>query len=120
MKYSLPMYFHLSDVEQMFSEISNTYSLKVDNLIEKHNLQLTQEQYDALFLMAYNRPKLFEDGGTIDILLAAKNNNREDWKIAILEEYKELKNWEKYKNGWTNRLDEQLDLFFEGDYIRTR
>ncbi len=110
----------IDDVEQVFSEISDTYSSPVDNIIEKYNLQLTQEQYDALFLMAYNRLKLFEDGGTIDTLLAEKNNNKEEWRIAILEEYKGLKDWGKYGNGWTNRIDEQLELFFEGDYIRTR
>ena len=86
-------------------------------MITRTNANLTQQQYDALYLLAYNRPALFKPGGIIENLILS-NANREEWEEAILAEYKLLKGWNVNKNGWTNRINAALELYFYGDYIR--
>ncbi len=105
-------------ITQAFNNISGKYREMVDKAIKTYNLTVTQEQYDALFLMAYNRPNFFSDGGAVNAMLASKNDNIDDWRNALLNEYKSTKNWDIYKNGWTNRVEDQLELYFKGDYVK--
>lgn len=66
--------------------------------------------------MAYNRPDLLKEGGATYTMLETGNNNRKDWRDAILKEYQGLSNWGTYGNGWTARLDDLLELYFDKDY----
>lgn len=104
---------------QAYNNISIEYVHRVNYVIEKNNYYITQEQYDALFAMAYNRPALFSDGGAIDYLLAIGSHNMDEWRDKIIKEYQTLDGWEKFGKGWTNRLEDELELFFRGDYVRT-
>lgn len=61
--------------------------------------------------MAYNRPALFSDGGAIDYLLATGSHNMDEWRDKIIKEYQTLDGWEKFGKGWTNRLEDELELF---------
>lgn len=105
-------------VTQAYNNISEKYIKIVDGILEKYNIEATQEQYDALYAMAYNREALFSEGGAVDNMLLSGNNNMSDWRNALIEEYQALGGWQKYGNGWTNRIDDELELYFKGDYIR--
>lgn len=106
-------------VQQAFNNISQDYENKVNNLVSKYNLSLSQNQYDALFLFAYNRMALFNEGGAVYNMIDSNNSKFADWREALLEEYKGLSNWNKFGNGWTNRIEDELELYFYGDYNRT-
>lgn len=97
---------------QAYNNISIEYVHRVNYVIEKNNYYITQEQYDALFAMAYNRPALFSDRGAIDYLLATGSHNMDEWRDKIIKEYQTLDGWEKFGKGWTNRLEDELELFF--------
>lgn len=103
---------------QAYNNISGRYIDLVDGILKKYNVTVTQEQYDALFVMAYNREALFCEGGAVAKMLSSGNNNISDWRSALLEEYQALGGWKDYADGWTNRIDDELELYFKGDYIR--
>ena len=69
--------------------------------------------------MAYNRPALFYEGGAVYTMLASGNSNMSDWREALINEYKQLDGWDEFGNGWTNRIDDLLELYFYGEYDRT-
>jgi|GEM_PF-7086471 len=109
----------IADVEKAFKNIASKYETTIKKAIDKNNLSVSQAQYDALFLLAYNRPALFNEGGAVNKLLSTNNDNKSDWRDAIISEYKTLNQWEKYGKGWSNRLEDTLELYFDEDYTRT-
>lgn len=109
----------IETAEKAFTLISPTYENAVNTCLEKLNKTVTQSQYDALFAMAYNSTALFDKEGVVYKLLAQDNFNIDDWRDELIEVYKGKKDWDKYGKGWTNRIEDQLELFFYGDYKRT-
>lgn len=109
----------IETVKKAFANVSKTYENKVNNCLAKLNKTVSQAQFDALFAMAYNRPALFDKGGAVYELLSENNTNINDWRDALIAEYKTLKNWNTYKDGWTHRIDDELELYFYNDYKRT-
>ena len=81
-------------------------------LIDKSN------EYDALVIAVYNRPTLANEGHALDTLLKANNHNKDTWRTTLTNEYKGLANWGIYGNGWTNRINDEIELYFDGDYVR--
>ncbi|MDY3795267.1 MAG: hypothetical protein SOZ81_00930 [Agathobacter sp.] len=111
-------YIPIEVCQEIFNDEIGKYTGYVDSAVERYGLNLTQSQYDALTIMAYNRPAILSDGHAVGDLLKSGNMNQSDWRNAMIEEYKGLKNWDKYGNGWTNRIDDELECFFDGDYKR--
>lgn len=110
----------IETAEKAFTLISPTYENVVNNCLKKLNITVTQSQYDALFAMAYNSTSLFnEKDGTVYKLLKQNNFNIDNWRDELIEVYKGKKDWDKFGKGWTNRIEDQLELFFYGDYKRT-
>ena len=105
-------------VIKAYNNISGTYMKTVDDAIERYNVEISQEQYDALFVLAYNRKAFFYSGGAIDKLLSVGSSNKDEWRATLLDEYRSLDTWDTYGEGWTNRVEDALELYFEGDYIR--
>ena len=103
---------------KIYNDHVNTYTTAVDNLLKRYNKTATQNEYDALVIAVYNRPALASKGHALDTLIKNGNHNKSDWRTTILNEYKGLKNWDKYGKGWTNRLDDELECYFDGDYVR--
>lgn len=68
--------------------------------------------------MAYNKPDLLLKGGATYTMLETGNNNKNDWRNAILNEYQGLSNWNTFKNGWTARTEDLLELYFDKDYVK--
>ena len=111
-------YVPIDVCQKIFDNEIGKYTGYVDSAVKRYGLDLTQSQYDALTIMAYNRPSILNDGHAVGDLLKAGNMNPEDWRNAMINEYQGLKNWNKYGNGWTNRIDDELECFFQGDYKR--
>lgn len=106
---------------KIYNDHVNKYTSKVDELLARNNYKATQNEYDALVIAVYNRPALANKGHALDVLLKNNNKNKDDWYKAIMNDYKEgvsSEKWNKYNKGWSNRVKDELELFFEGDYVR--
>ena len=85
---------------KIYNDHVNTYTSAVDNLLKRHNYTASQNEYDALVIAVYN------------------NRNKNDWRKTLVDEYKGLKNWNIYGKGWSNRIEDELELYFDNDYVR--
>lgn len=103
---------------QIYNDHVNTYTSTVNNLLKRYNYTPTQNEYDALVIAVYNRPALASKGHALDTLLKNNNHNKDDWRTALINEYKGLSGWSKYGKGWSNRIEDELELYFDNDYVR--
>lgn len=98
-----------------FNQISSSYNNYVLGFQESSNIKLTQQQFDALFIAAYNKPALLKNNTLIE-LASSMNTNEQAWNDAFLLEYKQLNTWDKFGKGWTNRIKDTVELYLYGDY----
>jgi len=103
---------------KIYNDHVNTYTTAVDNLLNRNNYKASQNEYDALVIAVYNRPALASKDHALDVLLRNNNHNKDDWRTTITNEYKKLANWNKYGKGWSNRIEDELELYFDNDYVR--
>ena len=103
---------------KIYNDHVNTYTSAVDNLLKRHNYTASQNEYDALVIAVYNRPALAKEGHALDTLIKNNNRNKNDWRKTLIDEYKGLKNWNIYGKGWSNRIEDELELYFDNDYVR--
>lgn len=103
---------------KIYNDHVNTYTATVDNLLKRHNYTASQNEYDALVIAVYNRPALAKEGHALDTLIKNNNRNKDDWRTTLINEYKGLKNWKTYGKGWSNRIEDELELYFDKDYVR--
>lgn len=103
---------------KIYNDHVNTYTSAVDNLLKRHNYTASQNEYDALVIAVYNRPALAKEGHALDTLIKNNNRNKNDWRKTLVDEYKGLKNWNIYGKGWSNRIEDELELYFDNDYVR--
>ena len=97
--------------------ISDKYSERINNLIERVGVELTQQQYDALYLLVYNYWALLNQGGVVETLILS-GADRATWEEEIIAAYQRTKYWDDFKDGWINRTKDTLELYFDGDYKR--
>lgn len=110
-------YVPIDVVYQIFYDRLTEYTGYVDTMVNNLGLNLSQQQYDAIMLLAYNKPVLVFEGGAIYNLLSEGNNNRDDWRTAILNYYQSLSDWDKFHESWTNRTEDFLECYFDGEYV---
>lgn len=103
---------------KIYNDHVNTYTSTVDNLLKRHNYTASQNEYDALVIAVYNRPALAKEGHALDTLIKNNNRNKDNWRTTLINEYKGLKNWNTYGKGWSNRIEDELELYFDKDYVR--
>ena len=103
---------------KIYNDHVNTYTSTVDNLLKRYNYTASQNEYDALVIAVYNRPALAKEGHALDTLIKNNNRNKDDWRTTLINEYKGLKNWNTYGKGWSNRIEDELELYFDNDYVR--
>lgn len=83
---------------------------------KRNKISFSQNQYDALVTLAYNRPNWFEKSGSMNKILKNPNISRAKLKKMIMDNYKKnttSSNWEKFKKGWESRVDKALDLYYK-------
>lgn len=103
---------------KIYNDHVNTYTSAVDSLLKRYNYTATQNEYDALVIAVYNRPALAKKGHALDTLIKNNNRNKNDWRTTIINEYKGLSSWNKYGKGWSNRIEDEIELYFDNDYVR--
>lgn len=102
-----------------YNKIYNVQAL--DKFIEDNNILLTQYQYDALVCMAFLR-RIPSDLREL-ILQKSKEKalysdyEKEFFDIA-LDDFKSLSSFDRYGSGWTNRLKNEVDVYFHNDYSK--
>jgi len=103
---------------KIYNDHVNTYTSAVDSLLKRYNYTASQNEYDALVIAVYNRPALASKGHALDILIKNNNRNKNDWRTTITNEYRRISGWDKYGKGWCNRIEDELELYFDNDYVR--
>ena len=103
---------------KIYNDHVNTYTSTVDSLLKRYNYTASQNEYDALVIAVYNRPALAKEGHALDTLIKNNNHNKDDWRTTITNEYKGLSGWNQYGKGWSNRIEDELELYFDNDYVR--
>ncbi len=103
---------------KIYNDNINTYTSAVDSLLKRYNYTATQNEYDALVIAVYNRPVLASKGHALDTLIKNNNRNKDEWRTTITNEYKKLSDWGKNGKGWSNRIEDEIELYFDGDYVR--
>lgn len=104
---------------RIYKEKELDYKNAVNNLCSRYAFSPTQQQYDALFLAIYNRPKLANQGHALDNFIKSGGTDRDIFYEELINEYKTLNGWDTYCDGWTNRILDEMEIFFDGDYVRS-
>lgn len=88
------------------------YEDKVKAWAKSENIMLTQNQFDALTIQAYNkwRPEIAE--------AYVSTGSKEDRVRKVIDEYKQFKGWDVHGPGWENRIRCQMDVFMDADYAK--
>ncbi len=108
----------LEELDQMFEYvIREGYQSNINEFVKENNLNVNQNEYDALVAMKYNMGYI--PSGIRDAIVDSKKKNMSDTDArnaiyqATYNYYSTRKNANKYLKGWMNRTDELLDLYFE-------
>ena len=88
-------------------------------IAKEFDVTLSQDQFNALVLLKYNIGYLSNIKGFMEYIENGKYN-RDEMRTMINNYYdliisRNPKN-EKYRNGWYNRTEAMLDIFFDGNY----
>lgn len=103
---------------KIYNDHVNQYTSAVNSLLQRYNHTVSQNEYDALVIAVYNRPALASKGHALDTLIKKNNHNKKDWRTTITNEYKGLAKWNQFGKGWCNRIEDELELYFDKDYLR--
>ena len=103
---------------RIFNDHIEKFTGTLDRMLKRNGYVPTQNEYDAMVIAVYNRPALANPGNALDTLIKNNSHNREEWRTTILNEYKGLDLWNSKGRGWTNRINEEIELFFDGDYTK--
>ncbi len=116
------------DVDILFKlqkDIMYIYEDYVSKKAFEHRIKLTQNEFDALLILAYNSPNLLKEEEVIE-MLKNKNHTKKEYIATINNYYKQMKNYydnkdteepnDGYGQGWYNRIVDSAEVFFEEEY----
>lgn len=105
-------------------EILTNYESIVYKFAYKHNLNLTQNEFDALVLLAYNSPNFIKDKAVIKMLKSSPDPK--DYIEAIDSYYQTLNSYydnpltdtkdDGYGEGWYKRIVDSSEVYFYKNY----
>lgn len=111
----------LFDMQQ---KIISPYEHKVIDFLWSHKYIPTQNQFDALLLMSYNSPSLFDDEKFNELFKT--DLSKTDYINTINSYYQTLNSYydnedtpapnDGFGEGWLNRIQDSADAFFDSDY----
>lgn len=87
------------------------FETQVLNLINENEIYLTQNEFDALVLQAYNYGNI----KYLTDLLKSGSRDRDEW-IQVITKRMEKNKGTNFYNGLMNRRYQEVDLFLYGDY----
>jgi len=107
---------------------------RIHTFTQEYNIWLSQDQFDATILHYYLRPRaiVHVDSEVNSLLIemfnepnAANDPNlesmyRDRLRDAMINEMRtEMPiSWQINGRGWTNRVNDTMEMFFEGDAVR--
>ena len=99
---------------KIYKDSLSYYESEVSRFAENNGVALTQNQFDALTMQAYNRP-------SASYFAPYLNDELSDEALVnqIMGVYQENTNdeyYSKYAEGWRNRVSKQVDLYRYGRY----
>ena len=100
----------------LYLELESEYAKKVENVIERHKMSLSQNEYDALFFMVYNRPVLADAGHALDKFYSGNERSKSKFIKMLTEEYQTLSLWSSHGEGWINRIKNCAEVYFDNNY----
>jgi len=106
---------------KIYNDHVNYYTDTVKSLLNRTGYKATQNEFEALVLAVYNRPALAGKDHALETLLTSKNRSKSDWESIILNDYKDnvsAEKWNTFNVGWRNRTLDEIELFFDNDYVR--
>jgi len=73
----------------------------------------SQHEFDALVIQSYN-------GAYSDVMDAFGDKSLDDDQALekALQTYREFKTWDIHGDGWTNRINNTINLYRHGDYTK--
>ncbi|MHB8131614.1 MAG: non-contractile tail sheath protein, partial [Mobilitalea sp.] len=101
-------------IDMMETYIEDSMPFLVDEFLHFKRIKLIPQEFDMLIIHRYLKYRLNNDMRDI---LETGNRIREDWFDAMMGDTEEGSD---YYDGWLIRYLEELELFFDGDYIRNR
>lgn len=106
----------VSDLQQMQKKIMGKYEDVVIKIEKSYNVAFTQNQFNALVLLAYNSPNLFNNKQFIAVITNV-NGDYDQYVSAADNYYRSLSGYDtKYGQGWYNRIKDSAEMFYFGDY----
>lgn len=93
------------------------YEQIVNTFAQQYNVEFNQDQFNALVLLAYNSPSIFEYDQFIDVLID-ENSTIEEYIDAAHSYYQQLRNYDEFGEGWYNRVEDSAQMYYDGDYRR--
>lgn len=101
----------IAEAESLLANDAIEFENKVKAMMKRHNIYLTQNEFDALTIQTYNF------GNVNHYLQLLKDGNRDynDWMAVTVERMEPNRKTPNYV-GLMNRRYQELDLFFYGDY----
>lgn len=111
-------YIDYDKAYKIYTTFATEYIDTVNYFLIKNNISATQQQFDALYLLIYLTSNIKEPIGNLIKKKGINNISREEARGEMLNYFKKLKKWDKFKDGWTKRVDDVLDVWFDGDYER--
>lgn len=113
--------------ERMYQDYLEKSLVGLHNFLRDNNIQLNQDQMDALIMHRYLSGNLGERTQKfLNDMFDKYDANDPDLKVLYgeglfealtedLEEQKGEESYQKYGLGWENRILDELELFFDGD-----
>jgi|GEM_PF-6589125 len=117
----------IATCEKMMHDYFATRYAGLHNFTKDNDMWIKQNHFDALTMHRYLRGTLGSDTQAMLKTMFANSKNKHtkaatlksnfSTKLydAMLADLKKLGNWSTYGNGWTSRLKDEMELFFDGD-----
>lgn len=107
----------VSDLLNLQREAIYDREQQVLDLDRIHRANLNQQQYDAVMMMFYLNEDTIRDQKFWKII-KDKKSNIDDYSEYFITEYSQFKQWEDYQYGWSNRILDSSEVFYNKDYTR--
>lgn len=93
------------------------YEQIVNTFAKQYAVDFNQHQFNALVLLAYNSPHIFEYEDFISVLVD-EDSTSDEYIDAAQSYYQHLKDYDKFGEGWCNRVKDSAEMYYDGDYRR--
>lgn len=106
----------ISDLKDMQKVVIKEYEEIVVNIEKYYDLVFTQDQFNALVLLAYNSPNLFLNQNFIAVITNPESSY-EQYVAAADSYYQQLDGYYTgFGTGWYNRIKDSAEMYYFGDY----